>query len=169
MAVKDYTGPPARLKQFMIFDFSEFYSMLTRIIKDRGFSGYIENFHSEFNNPDGTKTTVFSWGAAKKIEPYIRLCIDFDVKAVTKDTFLESEGKTMAEGTIEFTISSYMMRDVEDEWGFRNSNPTRRFLRDLYDKFLNVDRIGTHVKRLKSDTEAAVADLKAYMKLHKSE
>lgn len=169
MTVKDFTGPPIRLKQFMIFDFGEFYSMLTRIIKDRGFSGYIENFHSEFNNPDGTKTTIFSWNAAKKVEPYTRISFDFDVKAITKDTFLESEGKTMAEGTIELTISSYLLRDIEDEWGFRNSNPTRRFLRDLYDKFLNVDRMGSHSKRLKSDIDAMVSDIKSYFKLHKSE
>lgn len=169
MSVKDYMGPPARLKQSMVFDFKEFYSMLTRIIKDRGFSGYIENVHSEFNNPDGTKTTLLLWTAGKKVEPYIRLCIDFDIKAVTKDTFLESEGRTMAEGTIEISLGGYMLRDIEDEWGFRNSNPTRRFLRDLYDKFLNVDRMGSHTKRLKSDVDAIVSDLKAYFKLHKSE
>lgn len=171
MAVKDYIGPVTRLKQELVFELKEFYSILARMIKDRGFSGYLENMHHEYNNPDGSRTIVFSWTAAKKLEPYVRACIDIDVKAVFTEAVVEKEGneKTMLEGTLEMDLRSYLLRDIEDEWGFRGSNPTRRFLRDLYDKFLNVDKISSHEKRLKGDFEALVSDLKAYMKIHKQE
>jgi len=171
MAVKDYTGPVIKLKQTLVFDFKDFSSMLARMIKDRGFSGYIENYHNEFNNPDGSKTISFGWTAAKKLEPYLRQCAEFMIKAVVHETVVENDSseKTMYEGNLEIDISSYMMRDVEDEWGFRNSNPTRRFLRDLYDKVLNVDKMATYEKRLKSDVEAIINDIKAYMKINRLE
>ncbi len=167
MSVKDYIGPVTRLKQTLVFDIKEFSAMLSRIIKDRGFAGYLEVYHNEFNNPDGSKTIAFGWVIGKKVEPYVRLCMDINVKAVVNEAVVEE--KTMYEGNLDIDLTSYLLRDIEDEWGYRNSNPTRRFLRDLYDKFLNVDKMSGHEKKLKADYDAIISDLKAYMKIHRPE
>lgn len=171
MSVKDYVSTATRLKQTLVYDPKEFLSMLSRIVKDRGFSGYFENVHHEFNNPDGTRTIILQITTAKKVDPYVRLCIDIGVKAIVHDVAVEKEEgeKTMAEGAIEIEFTSYILRDIEDEWGYRNKNPTRRFLRELYDKFLNVDRMATHEKRLKSDLDAIVSDVKSYIKINQAQ
>lgn len=168
MAVKDYVSPVTKLKQAMLYDPKEFANMIVRSIKDRGYSGYLENAHNEYNNPDGTKTIFFAWNIAKKVEPYVRVCIDLSVKEIFSDATIEKEGmnENLHEGTIDVEIVSYLMRDVEDEWGYRNGSPTRRFLRDLYDKVFNADKLNAHEKKLKGDVDALISDLKAYMKLH---
>ncbi len=166
MSVKDYVSPATKFKQAMLFDPKDFASAIVRSIKDRGFSGYIENIHNEYNNPDGTKTIFFSWMIAKKVEPYVRACMELNIKEVFSEAVVEGEGENLHEGVIEVELASYLLRDIEDEWGYRKGNPTRRFLRDLYDRVFNVDKLNAHEKRLKSDAEALISDMKAYMKLH---
>ncbi len=71
----------------------------------------------------------------------------------------------MQEGTISASLTGYIMKDYEDEWAIKAQSPTRKLLREFYDKFVGRDRIADNENELNNDIKLIIGELKTYLKM----
>ncbi len=171
MAQKDFIQPVKKITQELTFDFKELYSTIRSWLKDRGYDPVDEKDHSEKVKADGTKAIEISVQAEKKVDPYVKIILEFGISASVKDVVVDVEGKksTLQEGSVTIGLGGFLKKDPESDWAIKNENPLRMFFREVYDKFVGSDKLGFAEAKLQKDIKKLIHDLKVYLKLHRFE
>jgi hypothetical protein len=169
MAQKDFVQPVIKVKKELTYDFKEFYSMLRSWLKDRGYDPIAELDHSDISTPEGGQKIEILLAAEKKVDPYVKLIMEIEISSNTKNVTVEQEGKksTVQEGSILVGFGGYLKKDVEDDWTVKNKSVLRKFMRDVYDKYIGSDKLEMAETKLKDDIKKVIHDLKTYLKLHR--
>ncbi|MFH0798293.1 MAG: hypothetical protein V1906_02680 [Candidatus Woesearchaeota archaeon] len=166
MGQKDYVAPTKTIEQHAIIDLNEFIKQLHSIIKERGYPTLMEQSHKESNSDSG-RNVSFYWYAVKKPSNYVKIYLEVIFSANVKNVSIEKdEAKhTMQEGTLSVSLTGYIMKDYEDEWAIKAQSPTRKLLREFYDKFVGRDRIADNENELNNDIKLVIGELKTYLKM----
>ena len=170
MPQKDYIGSKIVVKQKLLtFDMDELYKMLRTWFEDRNYE-IVEKDFQEHIDEKGIRHTYFKWVISRKADNYTKLTIDLEFNSATKDVVIEKETKTIAQrGSVEVSFRPYLLKDIEEEWRIREKGVIRKFLRELYDKVFGSDKFESYTKKLESDMQAVIADVKTFLRVRRFE
>ena len=101
--------------------------------------------HEKWNEyqvmPDGSKQISFEFVPWKKYTDYFKGRLKVELMATNlRDVEVEQDGKKIKaqQGKIEAKFTGYLIVDYEWFYGSRWNTPFLYFLRDIYDKFINI-------------------------------
>lgn len=166
MGQKDYVAPTKTIEQYTVIDLNDFIKQLHSIIKERGYPTLMEQSHKE-SSSDGGRNVSFYWYAVKKPSNYVKIFLEVIFSATVKNVAVDHDGgkNTMQEGIVSVSLTGYIMKDYEDEWAMKIESPTRKLLREFYDKFIGRDRIADNEGELNNDMRLIQGELKTYLKM----
>jgi outer membrane receptor for ferrienterochelin and colicin len=169
MAQRDFTAPVKSISQRAIVDIRDFIKYLHKIIKERGYHAPMEQSHKEHTDDQGNQTISFYWYAKKKVSNYVKLVMEIQFSANVKNVSIEKDGKkkVLQDGNLSLELGGYIEKDYEDEWTVRKESSLRKVLRELYDKFLDRDRMANAENTLVEDINLIINEIKAYVKMHR--
>lgn len=169
MGSKDLVFPTKKIEQTLTFDLDELVSILNTWFEERGY-GLLETKHVEKQGEEQRSLIKFNLCADKKVDPYVKQVIDIDFFANVKDVIVEvdEQKKKVQDGTVSVEFTGYLKKDSEDDWTLKSSKgSSKSFLRELYDKYFNKNKMDKFESDLSKDINDIIAELKAYLKLHK--
>ena len=169
MAQKDFIGPDQTIKRTLIYNQRDLYKYFLKWFEQRHYD-IIELEYDEKILETGVRTINWRWIPEKKVEYYVKTIIDFRFEARVKDVMVEdSKGhkKKMQEGSVEGKFRAYICRDVEDDWKLNKEHPTKRLLREMYDKLVSKKKMSKYEDEIKEDMKQIMNDLRTYVKTYK--
>ncbi|MAG78154.1 hypothetical protein CL616_02185 [archaeon] len=169
MSQKDYVGTDQTIRKTLIYNQTDLYKYFLKWFEQRHYDT-IETEYDEKILATGEKKINWRWIPEKKVEYYVKIIIDFRFEAKTKDVMVEtSKGtkKKLQEGTVEGKFRAYIDRDVEDDWQLNKEHPTKRLLREMYDKLISKKKMSKYEDELKQDMKNIMDDFRNYVKTHK--
>jgi len=143
------------------FDFKGTYTALFEWLVDRGYT-ISEKYYKEVIGQGGAKEVDIKWIASKIVSSYFKFEITLEYKIIAL-VALEEEingvKQKINKGDLSLTIKSALIKDYVGEW---NSN-FLKILRRIYDKNLVSERTEKQIGELIGETEAFVAETKAFL------
>ncbi|MEM3113511.1 MAG: hypothetical protein QXI33_03770 [Candidatus Pacearchaeota archaeon] len=142
------------------FDFKETYQFVYRYMVEEGYDveeqKYVENVAGD------SKNIEVIWVASKKISDYFKNEVKFSWRVLgLKSVEVDKSGQKlkMNMGSIEIKITGNLVKDWESTW---ENNPTMKFLRGVYDKYIIEGRIKKYEKKLFDDVNDTTEQIKAF-------
>jgi hypothetical protein len=145
------------------FNYSELYNFCYRWLKDEQYLVREEKYSEKITS--GGKEIEIKWSAFKKVTDYFRNNITIKWHIITMtDAEIEVNGKKEKtnKGDLKLTFTAELERDYEQKW---EENPTYKFLRGVYDKYVLKTMIDQYEDRLWDKTESFVENTKAFLML----
>lgn len=168
MVQRDFVGTDLAIIKTLTYNQKDLYRYFQKWFTERHYD-MIETEYEEKALQDGTKKINWRWLPEKRIESYTKLIIDFRFEAKIKDVLVEdSKGnkKKMQDGTIEGKFRGYIYRDVEDDWKLTKEQPTRRLLREAYDKLVMKKKMARYEDEVKEDIKNIMDNFRTYIKTY---
>ncbi|MFH1972041.1 MAG: hypothetical protein ABIJ18_01030 [archaeon] len=165
MSQKDFIGPDQTISRTLTYNQKDLYRYFLKWFEDRHYD-VIELEYDEKILESGIRKINWRWIPKKKVEYYIELMIDFRFEAKIKDVMIETkEHKTKRQnGTVEGKFRGYVLRDVEDDWKLSKEQPTKRLIREMYDKLVSKKKMALYEDELKEDIKNIMNDFRNYVK-----
>lgn len=161
---RDYVVPLGyKIKQKAVFNFEELYKSMYRWFDYYGY-GWAELKYSNEVVQSGDKHVEIIWEGKKEINDYLSYVITVEFLMDFGDAQIDKGGvkiKTDA-GTIELRCSAYIEKNVD----FWEKKPMGKFMRRIYDNFLNKDRLNTEEYNLYIESHKLFNEVKAFLNLH---
>ncbi|MFH1823263.1 MAG: hypothetical protein ABH817_00915 [archaeon] len=152
-----------RIKHKGIFDFKEGYQFLWDFFQDYQYL-VIEKKYEEKVGAFG-KDLEIVWSCLKKINDYFRfnVSITWRPNSLT-EVEVQEDGKKVKKnkGTFDVIIKANLERDYENRW---EENVFKRFLRNLYDRYIIKSRTEFYEQKLAEEMAEAAAQLKSLLVL----
>lgn len=160
MAEKDKVAE-TKVKWSGLFDFKDVYQFAYRWLDEEDYfieeKKYIEEVTGD------SKKIEIVWIAQKKISDYFKYEQKLAWRILGMTTVeVEKNGKKikMNKGSFEVKITSTLVKDYASTW---ETNPSMKFLRGIYDKFIIESRIKTYEIKCFKDGEELAEQLKAFL------
>ena len=151
------------LKHKGFFNFAELYNFCFEWLKDEGYK-LSEDKYLEKISANG-KEIKLQWTAKKKISDYFRNDIElkWHILGLT-DAEIERDGKKEKtnKGELKIVFSGILVRDYEARW---EDNPTYKFFRGIYDKYIIRTTMEEYEDKLKDKTETFIEQVKSFLAL----
>lgn len=161
---RDYVVPVGyKIKQKAVFHFEELYKSMYRWFDYYGYA-WSELKYSNEVVQSGDKHVEIIWEGKKEINDYLSYVITVEFLMDFGDAQIDKGGvkiKTDA-GTIELRCSAYIEKNVD----FWEKKPMGKFMRRIYDNFLNKDRLNTEEYNLYIESHKLFNEVKAFLNLH---
>ena len=170
MTQKDFIGPDQTIKRTLTYNQKDLYQYFLKWFSERHYD-IIELEYDEKVLDSGTRKINWRWIPEKKCEYYVKLIIDFRFEAKVNDVMVEtSKGnkKKMQEGYVEGKFRAYILRDVESDWTLNKENPTKRLIREMYDKLISKKKMSRYEDEVKEDMKNIMNDFRTYVKTSKN-
>lgn len=157
MSEVDYVIPSITVKQSAIIHINDLYKIMKRWFSDNGY--YVEE--KEYNDTNKTSLKI-KWACYKKIDDYLRFVIVVKLKAKNIEN-ITIKNKKMQKAEMEIVFESYLESDYKDYW---EEKGTSKFLRGIYDKYVQKNKREKYNDELKEETHDAYNEVKSYLGLH---
>lgn len=163
MAQKDIIVRDIKVEYEGVFSFDEFYKYLKNWMKRRNYKeGELKYKETK---KDGKISTEIIYGGQKKVDDYIKIMLEIQIKAIDLvEVIKKGSKKKMHDGKLELVFMGYLQKDYENKW---EKNPVLLFFREVYDKWVIGDRITKIENELKDDVNKLINEVKAFLKLLK--
>lgn len=165
MPLKDYLYQDFKLKSATIFDLDTLYKILFRWFELHGYNFY-EKEYQDIDEPGGKHIEIF-WYTEKEIDAYVKFVIEINYLVLgLQKVEIEKGGMKIktSKGTVEFRISSYLLKDYNDKF---SRPPMGKGLRFVYDRIIARNRINKYEGELNKETAQLVDEIKAFLDIHK--
>ena len=161
---RDYVVPVGyKIKQKAVFNFEELYKAIYRWFEHYNYKWYeLKYSHEVVQN--GNFHTEIVWEARREINDYLSYVMTFEFILDFGEAQIDKEGvkiKTNA-GTVEMRASAFIEKNVD----FWEKKPMGKFMRKMYDNFLNKDRLNTEEYNLYIEAHKLFNEVKAFLNLH---
>jgi len=169
MPQRDYVSTDQTLKRTLTYSQKDLYRYFLKWFEDRHYD-IIETEYEEKVLSTGIRKINWRWFPEKKVEYYVKNVIDFRFEAKIKDVLVETskgQKKKMQEGTIVCKFKGIVERDVEDDWKLNKETPSRRLIREMYDKLVSKKKMAKYEDELKEDMKLIMDNLRTYVKTYK--
>jgi len=146
-----------------VFDFKDAYSFLYTLFSDWGY-GIAEKSYSEKNKGESKDIDV-SWEGSRKFDDYFKANVKIDWKVQglkAAEVMKDGKKEKVQMGKIEVKITGILVKDYEDKW---TGTPMLKFMRGIYDKFVNESIADEYEDKLKEEVEESVNQVKAFLVL----
>jgi hypothetical protein len=146
-----------------LMDFAGFYSFVHSWFKEEGY-GVDEVKYAE--KSDGTKRDIdIEWKITKRLSDYFKFehKLKMEIKGLA-EVEVETDGKKKKtnQGKITVEISGSLIRDPDSKW---DKNPSYRFMRDLYNKYVIPSRVDNMMFKVSDDVKKVKEEMKAFFEL----
>ena len=150
-----------KVKYNGIFNFKETYQFMHRWLVDEGYDVEEQKYQEEIQG-DAKKLEI-KWVATKKISDYFRNEIKLKYIIVgLKSVEVEKDGKRVKSnsGTLEINFTGTLIKDYQSTW---EKNPTMKFLRGVYDRYIVEGTIEKYEIKLFGDVEDLAEQMKSFL------
>lgn len=152
-----------KIKQESIFNIAELYKALFAWLGNYGY----EFSEDEYNEKDSGKNKDLKifWTAEKKIDMYIKWGIELSILILgMESTEIDRNGLKLKtnKASIEFKITSYMIKDYDDKW----SKGFTAVFRRIYDQVIARQRYDRMEIELIVETNKLIDEIKAFLNLY---
>ncbi|MEM3074666.1 MAG: hypothetical protein QW727_01865 [Candidatus Pacearchaeota archaeon] len=144
-----------------IFDFKEIYQFMYRRLNEEGYSVEEQKYQEEVKGDE--KDIEITWVATKNISDYFKNEIKLSFRILgLKKIEAEKNGKRIKtnEGGFEVKITGSLVKDYENRW---ENNPTMKFLRGVYDKYIVEGTINRYKRNIVNDIDDLTENTKAFL------
>jgi len=145
------------------FNYSELYNFCFNWLKDEGYMIREEKYQEKLTG--GGKDIEIKWVATKKVTDYFRNSITLNWQIIAmNDAEVERNGKKEKtnKGDLKIKFTAELERDYERRW---ETNPTNKFFRGIYDRYIIKSTIDQYEDRLWSKVESFIENTKAFLSL----
>lgn len=167
---KDFVTPRQTVNRSLTYDQKDLYKFLQHWFIERNYD-FIELDYTEKLGTNGKRVYAFRWQNERKLEPLIKSIIEVEFRAETENVQVETHDKkrkTMQNGDVSITVTSYLLREVDSEWALRKESVYFRFIREVYDKYLGRGgRLTRYHEDVKNDVKMLLADIRSYLRVHR--
>ena len=150
-----------KIKRVGIFNYKDTYQFVYNWLNEEGY-GVEEKKYVEEIQGDAKKIEII-WTAGKKVSDYFKneLKLSWSILGM-KNVEVEKDGKRikMNDGSFEIKISGTLVKDYQSTW---EKNPTSKFLRGVYDKFIIEGRIEQYQDNVAGNVHDLINDLKSFL------
>ncbi|MEA3329562.1 MAG: hypothetical protein U9Q06_02350 [Nanoarchaeota archaeon] len=150
-----------KIKRAGIFDFKETYQFVYRWLTEEDYDVEEEKYQETAKGD--TKDIEIMWVCKKKVSDYFRLNLKLGWRVLgLKKIEVEKDGKRikMDDGSFEVKITGTLERDYENKW---DKNPSMKFLRGIYDKFIIEGTKKGYENKVFGDVEELSEQIKAFL------
>lgn len=147
-----------------IFSFPDFYKFCYGFLSDDLGFLTIEDAYKEKISGDAKELEV-KWKSTNKIDDYFMHEIKIEFRIFNmKNIEVEKEGgrKKMNKGIVEIKVKGTVITDYRGEY---TTSPVRRFMRNVYEKWIIPSRIEKVEEKLFGDCDEFLKQAKAYLDL----
>lgn len=152
-----------KVKHKGYFNYPELYNFCYQWLKDEQYKIKEEDYSEKITSAG--KEIKIKWVATKKITDYFRnsITLKWQIIALT-DAEVEIGGKKEKtnKGDLTIAFTGELERDYEQKW---EENPTYKFLRGIYDRYIIKTMIDQYEDVLWGKTESLVENIKAFLLL----
>lgn len=154
----------SRVKYNGIFSFTDYYKFCYEwLTKEMGLD-LSEDAYIEKLNGDAKDVTI-EWSCEKLITDYfkVEIKIRYVVIALKDVEITQGNAKVKTnKGDIEMTVIADLIRDYRGKF---ETNPFRKFLRNVYEKWIIASEIERYKERIIIEADEFIAQAKAYLDL----
>ena len=147
-----------------IFDFGNFYKFCyDYLTEELGFNVSETKYKEKLKGNE--KDLEIEWVGEIKIDDYFKHAIKVVFKIMfLKKIEIEQQGKkiTTNKGKVETAIKGTLVRDYRGDY---STNPTRRWMRDIYEKWIINNRIEKMEDKLVEDCDDFLSQAKSFLDL----
>lgn len=146
-----------------VMDFKDSYSFLYALVSDWGYT-LGEKSYSEKNKGESKDIDV-SWEGSRKFDDYFKATIKIDWRILGLKPFeVVKDGKksNAQKGSVEIKITGILVKDYEDKW---TGTPFLKFLRGVFDKFINKSVKDDYEDKITEEVDEAIDEMKAFFVL----
>jgi len=151
------------MKHKGFFDYSEVYNFCFNWLKDEGYN-VSEDVYTEKLSSFG-KEVIIEWTAKKKISDYFmnQIQVKWHILGMN-DAEVEVEGKKQKtnKGEVKLTFVADLVSDYEEKW---EDNPSWKFMRGIYDKYIIRTTREQYEARLQDKAEEYIEQTKSFLRL----
>jgi len=150
-----------KVKRSGIFDFKEIYQFVYRWLRDEDYDVEEKKYIEEVTGD--SKKVEIKWEATKKITDYFKIELKLEWRIIgLVNVEVERNGKKvkMNNGSFEVKIIGTLIRDYQSSW---DRNPTYKFFRGIYDKYIIIGVVKKYEIRVFKEVEDLAEQIKAFL------
>ncbi len=154
----------SKIKYAGIFPFSEFYKFCYEYLTEELGFGIIETAYAEKISGDAKNIDV-EWDGVVEVDDYFQFKIKVVFRIIgLKNVEIEQEGKKKKtnKGDAEVSIKGTIVTDYRGEY---ETKPIKRFMKNIYDKWVIPSKIEKFEEKLISYCDDFLSQAKAYLDL----
>jgi hypothetical protein len=153
-----------KLESSCMFDFPAMYQFAHTWLKGKEYAVDEEKYAEKVGS--NSRDITIEWKATKLLSDYFKIehKIKFEIDKLS-DVEVEIDGvkKKMNKGKVTMEIKTALVRDWNSKW---EPNPTTKFLRDVYNKYVIPSRVDAMIDRSKNDAKDFKEELKSFLELY---
>ena len=152
-----------KVKYNGIFDWRETYQFIHRWLIEEGYKVEEHKYQEQIQGDE--KNIEIKWIAEKNISDYFRNEIKMTFRIYgLKKVEVEKNGKRVKinEGGFEVGITGSLVKDYQSTW---ENNPSMKFLRGVYDKYIIEGTVKKYSKALFNDVQDLSDQIKAFLSI----
>ena len=155
----DYVVREIKLSYSGIVNLNEIYNLIRSWFNERGF--FVIEKESEGAEEESGNSFYTKFYTFKKVEENTKYVIEVKIRA---NSLKETSDKDVYQGDYMITFESYLEKDYEDKY---ENKPKIKFLRGLYEKFIEKSRFNKYESELKDLTNEFYNEVKSFLNLAK--
>ena len=146
-----------------VFNFEDLYRTVKDWLNLNKYEFFEKNY-SEISKGD-SKDIKAVFTCEKKIDDYLKSSLSISMKVNDHRIVISSDKKKrLVKGLLEISINSSITSDYQEQW---EGKPLKKFIRGVYDKFVEGDRRSRVDKEIKEETYALFNEIKAFLNLQR--
>ncbi|MFA5303684.1 MAG: hypothetical protein WC393_04065 [Candidatus Nanoarchaeia archaeon] len=148
-----------------IFNYSDFYLFLKKILQERGY--YIEEKTYTHNTLNSKESIDFYWHSIKRVDDFTKFIIEIIAKLEIEDVNIIKEKKKEVtnRGSGSIKIRSTLMTDYAGKW--EESNPIITFVKVLFENIFQKGSVDEYSKKLTDEAYEVENEIKSFFNLQK--
>ncbi|MDD4353656.1 MAG: hypothetical protein PHN56_04315 [Candidatus Nanoarchaeia archaeon] len=148
-----------------IFNYSDFYLFLKKILQERGY--YIEEKGYTHNTLNNSESVDFYWQTVKRVDDFTKYIIELMVKLTLEDiNIIKEKRKEMSnKGSGSIKIRSSLETDYAGKW--EESNPVITFVKVLFENIFQKGSVNEYTKKLTDEAYDIENEVKSFFNLQK--
>ncbi len=146
-----------------LFNFSSFYSFAHTWFRDENYGVMEERYIEKVSG--SSRDLLIEWVATKFLSDYFKIeqKIKFEVKGLTEvEVEIDGQRKKMNKGSVMVEVKGTLVMDHLSKWDI---NPTYKFMRSIYNKYIIPTRIDNMQDKVRGDVRDFKEQLKAFLEL----
>jgi hypothetical protein len=163
MAERDYVVREIKISKDGVFDFDNLYKAIKEWLNFHHYD-FFERNYSDMSKGD-SKDIKVKFETERKIDSYMKYSIDISISVKDHRLVLaQDKKKKLVKGFLVIGIESVIVTDYDEKW---EGKPMKKFIRGIYDKFIEGDKRIRLNNELKEETYGLYNELKAFLNLQR--
>lgn len=163
MAELDFVVTDLKLTKEGVFNFNDLYKTIKEWLSFHKYDFFEKNYF-DVTKIDA-KDIKIKFETEKTIDEYTKFVMEFTIKVIDHKFVLSADKKKkLVKGTLTISLGSAIQSDYSGEW---EDKPLKKFIRGVYDKFIEGDKRARLHNELKEETYSFYNEIKAFLNMQR--